>query len=308
MNELGKFERVELKDYWKHEASDFTPWLADNMELLSDALDIDLDLEGTEVPIGIYKADIIAKDINTGGTVVIENQLDKSDHAHLGKMLTYAAGKDAFAVVWVCRNITDEHRRAIDWLNKSTQQGVNFFALEIELWKIDNSLPAPKFNMVCKPNEWPPPDGISPPQTLQKQFWEGLRDYMQEAGTFLKLKKPAPLSWYNIGIGRAGFVMGLGVYTKRKQISCELYITHEKAKRAFELLENQKSGIEEKIGGELEWMKLEEKKASRIVQRKDGNFQNKSEWQDLFKWLKEKAEKFHTAFSDRVKNLELDEM
>jgi len=306
MNEFGKLERVELKDYWPNEASDFTPWLADNMELLSDTLDIDLELEGTEVSIGVYRADIIAKDINTGGMVVVENQLEKSDHEHLGKMLTYAAGMDAFAVVWICREITDEHRRAIDWLNESTKQEVNLFALEIELWRIDDSCPAPKFNVVCKPNEWPP-DGLSGIDKLRKQFWQGLRNHMQKAGTFLKLSKPAPLSYYNIAIGKAGFVLGLGIYTKRKEISCELYITHEKANRAFDLLESQKAEIEKEIGSELEWMKLEDKMASRIVQRGEGNFQNEGEWPDLFKWFKEGAEKFHKAFSARVKDLNLDE-
>ena len=275
MNEFGKLERVELKDYWPSEASDFTPWLADNMELLSDTLDIELELEDTEVPIGVYRADIIAKDINTGGTVVIENQLEKSDHAHLGKMLTYAGGMDAFAVVWICSEITDEHRRAIDWLNESTQQGVNFFALEIELWKIDNSLPAPKFNVVCKPNEWaksvkPPTGEISSVKALQKQFWEGLRNYMQEAETSLKLKKPSPQHWYSIAIGKSGFEVSLSVNTQSKTISSELYISHEKAKQAFDLLESQKAEIEEEIGGELEWMKLEEGKHSRIVQRRVG--------------------------------------
>ena len=261
----------------------------------------------------------IVRDQNTAESLMqhlgsLEGIADaSSDHAHLGKMLTYAAGKNAFAVVWVCRKITDEHRRAIDWLNESTEQGVNFFALEIELWRIDSSCPAPKFNVVCKPNEWAkavkqPTGENSSVQILQKRFWEGLRDYMQEAGTFLKLRKPAPLSSYHIGICRAGLVVGLGVYTKKEELSCELYITHEKAKQAFDALKEQKDEIQEVIGGELEWMKLEEKKASRIVQRGDGNFQNISEWQDLFQWLKEKAEKFHTAFSDRVKNLELDEM
>ena len=154
MNEFGKFERVELTEILSDE--DFTLWLADNMELLSDALDIDLELEGFDdiYRANIIRANIIAKDINTGGTVIIENHLEKSNHAHLGKILAYAVEKDALVVVWVCRNITDKHRWAIDWLNQSTEQGVNFFGLEIELWRIDSSRPAPKFNVVCRPNEW----------------------------------------------------------------------------------------------------------------------------------------------------------
>ena len=142
--------------FWEDEARQFTPWLAlpENLKLLGDAIGIELEFEATESRVGIFKADIVAKEVGTDDRVIIENQLENTDHDHLGKLLTYAAGLGAKVVVWVAEKISDDHRRALDWLNEITGESFSFFALEIELWRINDSAPAPKFNLVCRPNDW----------------------------------------------------------------------------------------------------------------------------------------------------------
>jgi hypothetical protein len=156
MTELGRLERVELRNIWQSEAQHFTPWLAreDNLALLADTLGIDLELEAVERNVGPFRADILCKDTISDSWVLIENQLERTDHTHLGQLMTYAAGLNAVTIVWIAARIADEHRAAMDWLNDITTGDVQFFALEVELWRIGDSPAAPKFNVVSKPNDW----------------------------------------------------------------------------------------------------------------------------------------------------------
>jgi len=314
-DKLGRLEKIDLRKFWKDEARDFTPWLAseENIELLSETLDIDLEVEGTEVPVGIFKVDILAKDINNNKVVIIENQLEKTDHDHLGKIITYASGLGAEIVVWISRAITEEHRKAIDWLNDITGEDIAFFGLEIELWKINQSPPAPKFNIVCSPNEWAkmakrssthnnPTEG----SLLKQAFWSSFKEFMEERGTFLKLRKPHPQHWYSIAVGRSKFEIDLTVRTQRPRIGCELYISGEQAKKAFGDLLKDKEEIEHELGEKLDWQELPKARDCRIALYKIGaNIEKREEWNDYFEWLGEKAEKFHKVFSKRVKRLSL---
>ena len=156
MEKLGKLKKVDLRTYWKSEDRDFTPWLAEeeNIKELSDAIGIDLEVEQVEQRIGNFNADIIARDTFVGSKIVIENQLEKTDHKHLGQIITYAAGIEADIMIWICKKATEEHTQAVDWLNTHTNEDVHFFLCEIELYVIGDSKPAPKFNVIAKPNEW----------------------------------------------------------------------------------------------------------------------------------------------------------
>ena len=153
---LGYLERIDLRKIWATEAEDFTPWLAlpDNIKLLADTLGVNLEVEAQEKFVGPFRADILCKDIGTDTWVLVENQLERTDHKHLGQLLTYAAGLQAVTIVWVAANFTDEHRATLDWLNKITDANFRFFGLEVELWRIVDSPAAPKFNVVSKPNNW----------------------------------------------------------------------------------------------------------------------------------------------------------
>jgi len=311
---LGKLEKVDLRDFWKDEARDFTPWLAkeNNLELLGETLGLEIELEDTEVNVGNFKADLVAKDINSNKTIIIENQLERTNHDHLGKIITYASGLGADIIVWICRLITDEHRKAIDWLNEITNEEIAFFALEIELWKINDSMPAPKFNVVCSPNEWAKSIKESPRLTrltetklLQQEFWRELKDYMNENNTFLKLRKPRAQHWYSIAVGRSKFNISLTANTQNNRIGCELYMRGETAKKAFALLKNGQEKIEAEIGEHLDWQELPEGQDCRVILYTDGNIHDKTKWKDYFQWFQEKAEKFHKTFSKRVKRLSL---
>lgn len=157
MENLGMLSEVEdLREVWPHEALDFTPWLTrdENIALLSDALGLDLIIEESESSVGDFKADILAREEDTGRTVIIENQLTDTDHDHLGKLITYASGKAASVVVWITKRAREEHRAAIEWLNNNTTDAVSFFLCEVKLYKIGDSLPAVKFDIIEKPNDW----------------------------------------------------------------------------------------------------------------------------------------------------------
>ncbi len=307
---LGKFKSVDIRSQWKNEEYDFTPWLAmdANMQVLADELGLDLEVEGTEVFIGSYKADIVARD-GDERTVIIENQLDKTDHKHLGQLITYASGIEAKIVIWVCSQVTDEHRQAIDWLNDVTISDIAFFACEIELWRIDDSSPAPRFKVVSSPNDWfktiksgPNPDSLSPTKAANLEFWNGFKEFMTLESSQLKLRTPRAQHWYSLAVGRSKFHLSLTTNTQAQRIGCELYIRGDQAKAAFSELYETKGAIEDSLG-ELEWQELPEGKDCRIIQYRSGDSKDTSQWEELHAWLKDRVEAFYSEFAPRVKQL-----
>ena len=155
---LGRLQKVDLREAWTSESADFTPWLAQeqNLKLLGETIGIELELESQEKDVGPFRADILCKDTATDDWVLIENQLERTDHCHLGQLITYAAGLNAVTIVWVAERFTEEHRAALDWLNERTDDKIHLFGLEIELWRIGDSPIAPKFNIISQPNDWHP--------------------------------------------------------------------------------------------------------------------------------------------------------
>ena len=195
---LGRLTQVDLRDAWETEAGDFTPWLArdENILLLGEAIGLELEVEALERNVGPFRADILCKDTATGDRVLIENQLERTDHAHLGQLLTYAAGLETVTIVWISKKFTDEHRAALDWLNRITGAKFSFLGLEIQVWRIGNSQPAPKFNVVSQPNEWT--QGVSdaaksfnltPTQQLQLEYWDSLAKHLASGSGSISPKK-----------------------------------------------------------------------------------------------------------------------
>lgn len=150
---FGRLEKISARGGWLHEALDFTPWLAENLELLGEAVGLALELRRREHPVGKYSLDLLLEDAQER-VVIVENQFGATDHDHLGKLLTYCAGTSADVVIWIAETLNEEHIAALEWLNESTVQGVGFFGVELELLKIGDSLPAPHFRVVVQPNEW----------------------------------------------------------------------------------------------------------------------------------------------------------
>lgn len=307
---FGRLEPAKVRDYWRDEAREFTPWLAEeeNLALLADTLDLSLELVGTEQRVGPFKADIVAKDGED--TVIIENQLDPTDHKHLGQLLVYAAGRNASSVVWIAKQVTDEYRNVVDWLNEQTN--VRFWALEIELWRIGDSRIAPKFNVVCEPNELTKtPDGesteLSDTKLLQLEFWKGFSEYLESAGSSFNARKAQPAHWYDLPIGtsRANIYLN-AVVQAGGRIACGLYIKTSQSDLIFENLDQDREAIDSELGmADVEWDPIPEKTACRIGIHRQANLADRESWLELFAWLKENAEKFKTVFSTRVKEMHL---
>lgn len=306
---------VNLREHWEDEAEDFTPWLAkeENLNFLGDAIGINLETVGIEQKVGNFNVDILAKDadMEEDNNVIIENQLEKTDHDHLGKLLTYASGYSAKAVVWITKKFNEEHKRALDWLNEKSSEDVDFFGLEIELWKIGDSKVAPKFNLVSKPNGWFKKlrlsrnlQQLTPKQKQKLEFWEKFNEYMEGNETFT-LRSPRPAYWHVFSIGKSGYSIHFNIVSRTKKITCFLCIKNKT--NGFNRLEKDKEMIEQEFGAKLEWQYTQGLKSSKILKQRTGDFTNKDEWEDLFKWCKETAENFYKTFSHRIKNLNYEE-
>jgi hypothetical protein len=307
---LGKLKKVDLRTAWKHEALDFTNWLAqeENLSILSDEIGIGLQLIETEASVGKFSVDILAEEENTGKKVVIENQLELTDHTHLGQIITYASGYDAEVVIWIVKDVRDEHKQAIDWLNDHTDDKINFFAIKMELWQIENSPPAPKFHIISKPNDWAKAiktnvgkSKLTDTKLLQLEFWNKFKEYVQSTNSKLRLRKAHPQNWYSISFGTSLAHLALSINTKTNEIACCVYI--DDSQEIFNSLEKDKQRIEKELGMELEWMPLDGRKASGIQIKTFGDINNSDEWDDYFKWLLHKTEAFHKVFGKYVKNI-----
>lgn len=308
MKQLGRLERVDLREVWRHEERDFSAWLAqeENLELLGNELGIELEALQQEAPVGSFQADLLAEEANTGRKVIIENQLEPTNHDHLGKIITYAAGYDAEIVVWIVREVRDEHRRAIEWLNEHTDESIGFFLIRMEVWRIADSPPAPKFHLVSQPNDWAKAvkkaagsARLSDTQLLQMEYWSNFNE--AAAGiTKMRLRKPLPQHWHNVGIGSSEAEIALTVNGPKKEIAVEVYIPDNKA--LFGCLFNQKDVIEGELGQELDWQPLPGKKASRIKLARSGDYTQKDLWPEYHNWMLKTAEAFKDVFGRYVKD------
>lgn len=317
MTDLGRLERVDLRAEWTKEDRDFTPWLAqeENIALLGEALNMSLEVEQEERRVGRFSADILCKDTGAtdAGWVVIENQLETTDHSHLGQILTYAAGLEAKTCVWVAAKFHEEHRAAIDWLNEISSDEFQFFGLEIELWRIGGSVSAPKFNIIAKPNDWKrevgrtarsmQPASLTDTKKLQLEFWHALNKRLNEH-KFLRSRKPRAQHWTTFSIGRSGMHLGALFNTKDSRISVELYLGDENANAYFDELNLSRQKIDQNIGVELEWLPLPESRACRIIAHEAaGNIRDREKWPILLEWLVKTLERMHTELAPRVKEL-----
>lgn len=301
---LERITKVNPREVWKHEALDFTRWLAkeENISILCEELEINLENVKPEAAAGRYNVDLVADDIDTKRKVIIENQLEPTNHKHLGQLLTYASAYDASIIIWVVTDYTEEHRQAIDWFNRNISDNISFFLVQIEVYKIGNSGPAPKFNIVCEPNDWGKAvkksntgDAVSELKLLQKEFWECFKEYASSRVKTLNLgRAPKPQHWYNISIGTSRCHIALTLNTQKSYIGCEIYIRNDKA--LYDSFYKNKDTIESLIGSELEWMELPDATASRILLTHAGNPKERKRWDEYNTWYVDTIEKFSLAF------------
>ena len=322
---LGRLEQVALRSIWVTEAGDFTPWLAqdDNLRLLGDTIGMALELEAQEKAVGPFSADILCKDTADGSLVLIENQLERTDHTHLGQLLTYAAGLQAVTIVWIARRLTEEHRAALDWLNEITDEKFRFFGLEIEVWKIGDSIAAPKFNIASKPNDWF--SGVSrsaaqlnrsemtDDKKLKLDFWTAFVSYCDKNPTsFLGGNKPQPSFGMDFRcLGRSGFHLRAiasqwngSTGTGSDEIRAELYIKGINSKAQYQALEERCDEIESSLGRKLTWHSRETIRACRLYTRKEVNLNDRNRWLEYHQWLANELNDFQRVFSPIVRNVE----
>ena len=219
MADLGILESVDLREEWQNEASEFTPWLTDNLDKLGEAIGMDIDTEDfeTEVRVGKYTADLICHDANDNSQIVIENQFGGTNHDHLGKLLTYASALDSDppvrSVIWISESFNDEHRSTLDWLNRISYDEIRFFGITIELLRIDASRAAPRFNLVASPNDWTKAvrasssGKVSDAKRQYQQFWTALAERLPDVAPRLNARNPRPRAYFNFAIGRSKFAL-----------------------------------------------------------------------------------------------------
>lgn len=315
--ELSRLKPVELRDIWPNEAADFTPWLAkeENLALLGEKLSMELEFESQEINVGDFRADILCRNITNGSRVLIENQLEETDHSHLGQILTYAAGLDIHTVIWIAKEFREEHRAALDRLNEITNEDFQYFGVEVKVWQIGDSASAPQFEIVSKPNDWnrtvsqnterAVSGDLSETQLQLERFWTALRDYMVEKSNPIKLPKPSPWRYLILSIGRTGFNINPRLATTKKEIGVDLYISSKQNTTAhFHLLKEQQAEIEKEFGEPLEWEELPNRKSSRIsLRQEDTDPGDETDWPNQHEWLASKLELFDKVFRPRVKTL-----
>ncbi len=270
MQELGDLKRVELRKLWPNEATDFTKWLAkeENIEKINEVVGLTLVNVRSEVSVGGYKADILCEDATTENQVVIENQLTKTDHTHLGQIITYASGLDAKYIIWIVKSARDEHKSAIEWLNNATNKNIHFFLIEVQVWQINESPPAVKMAVLEQPNDWnklvksnPKDKKATERELLVKSFWETVNEVLEERGSF-NTRKASMDHWYSLPIGTSQCHLSIAVISKKKKIRIEVHIPDNK--ELYDNFVDNKDEIENRFGEKLNWDRLDGKKASRI--------------------------------------------
>ena len=316
---LGKLSRVDPRTVWIDEPRQFTPWLARNLALLNEALGLEIELTGTERAVGDFAVDIYGKEVGSGHEVIIENQLAATDHGHLGQLLTYASGLDAKIIIWISPRFRDEHRQALDWLNRETSDAISFFGIELELLKIDDSAPAPNFKLAAQPSEWqkavrtrgePAGRQFSQRQVDYHDFFVDLVDRVHaRMPGFTNVRRVGYESWVHFATGRGGFVFSIAFATGSK-FRVELEIDtgdYAKNRLAFEKLIAQKEELESILGA-LVWDFKEDRRAQRVYSHRDASIDSSAEiLNDLKDWAIETLSKFRDALTPRIKTLVLDE-
>jgi len=307
---LGKIEKIDLRDVWKHEASDFTNWLAqeENFQQLAEEIGLEMQVLKTEASVGSFSADILAEELSSGKKIIIENQLEVTNHDHLGKLITYASGLEAHYIIWIFREIRDEHRRAIDWLNEIADENLNIFAIRMELWKIGDSIPAPKFNIICSPNNWAKAfkkssssAELTDNNLIQIDFWKNFSDYLTKMKTPFTGGAGRPQPWYSLRIGNSKIHLELTISVQYNFIRTELYIPDNK--ELYNKLFENKVEIEKAFGHPLDWREdMENARASRIqYKREEIDIKRKSNHDDAIKWLLDHSIDLYNAVKKFIK-------
>lgn len=316
MPSVGKLKKLglrEIKKIWPHEEKDLSPWIVENIDALNEALNLQIEIEGKEEYIHNFRLDLVGTDNFSQMPVIIENQFGGSNHDHLGKLITYSAAKEAGIMIWIANEIQIAHRNAIKWLNKISPQEMTFYGVELEVFQIDNSLPAPNFRIVAGPpsskRKAIVSGEISPRNKRYLDFFDKLRSKILSIQPNITRAKALPQSWWNLGIGRSGFSVA-SCFTIDNKFRVEIYIDMGKKEyneTAFAELEENRVVIEEKIGKELVWDPLPDSRACRIYLAIDGTIDDdEQKLTETIEWAAPLIIKFREVFNPLVKNIQIE--
>jgi hypothetical protein len=313
MKDFGTIKKLDLRRVWTNEAADFTPWLATNLPSLGEALGMELELQGQEAPVGGFSLDLLAHDLGRDRLVIIENQLEQTDHDHFGKLLTYAAGYDAAAVVWIAKEMREEHRQALDWLNQRTDNDTEFFGVVVEVIQIDDSRPAYNFKPVAFPNEWRK-DRVLPrgPKVTSKRgeayraFFQTLIDELRERHRFTNARAAQAQNWYSFASGFSGISYGIS-FAQGGRVRAEVYLDRGDSdinKSLFDALVAEKELLKSQVGEPLEWDRMDGKQACRIAAYRSGSIDDDPmNLEEVKGWAIIRLLRLKKAFEPRLKNL-----
>jgi hypothetical protein len=310
---LGRLEQVALRDYWAQEHTEFTPWLAapDNLKLLGDAIGRELEPQGQEVGVGPFRADILCRDLATDQLVLVENQVEQTDHVHLGQILTYVAGLKAKTIVWIAREFREEHRAALDWLNENTSDEIEFYGVQIELWRIGVSPPAPRFLVVAHPNEWTrdvrervrAPTDLTPAQAGRAAFWAALADHLRRSGSRRRPPRDGGSAFREWPVGASAFKLVVAAPPTHGVVRVQLVLYGPSRRERFSALRRDGAALERELAMSLDWRELPEKKESKVRVEHPCDFADPSGWEPALAWVATTLDAFDRVFRPRVQEL-----
>ena len=306
---LGRIEEVRLRDIWPHEEYDFTPWLAGNLDLLGDELGLKLELAHTEALVGSYHLDILAKETQDGSYVAIENQIEETDHDHLGKLITYAAGREAEYVIWVASSFRAEHLAAIDWLNQLAPEQVWFYGVEVRVIKIGNSDEAPEFRMVAGPKTH------KTDSQRNYEFFQPLMIRLLLIGFTERDQHQASSKDYQIFPSRVGvsggenveYGVSIGDINGTSKASVYFYLQSGNAdwdRQVFNVLQTEQQPIDAEFDGALEWDNGDTWGFSNVSIYRDGSIDSsEDELKEIREWMRENLVKFREVFNPHLEKI-----
>ncbi len=308
MQQIEKISKVPLRELWKKEDSGFTKWLEENIDYLCDVLGFDITILSREEKVGPFKVDLYGED-SEGHKVIIENQLEKTDHTHLGQIITYLTNLEANTAIWIASDPIDEHIAAVDWFNETTPEDIAFYLVKIEAIRIGkNSSAAPLFTVIKRPTTERKQIGMEKKEyaerhVLREKFWSQFLEACNQRNKYCANLSPSTDAWIGTALGFAG--VGINIVVSKRYARTEVYINRgekEENKRIFDIFYGMKDQIEKDFGGKLIWERMEDNVTSRIKNELSGvNIANESDWSKMNDFMIDSLERMQNAFKEPVK-------
>jgi len=304
--ELVDQKKLDPRKIWGLEDKDFTPWLAEHLDGLGERLGMNLELVNTEVSVGAYFVDVLAKDVDTNKFVIIENQLEKTNHDHLGKCIVYAAGLDAETIIWIAKEFTEEHKKAIDWLNDNTADNLAFYAVQLETWEVSKGKAMLHYNIVCSPSAdikklKQTSTSVSDSAQRQLQFWTAFKDKLKAYPQIKSSQTPRPQYWYDIALGKSGINMSNCCSVQKNYVGVRIYISNKVVQDLYPYLESKKEDIEKDLGFKLNWNPNPESKDKTIIYPHEFNLEDEASFNEAVDWMVKNTVPVWTVFSKILK-------